>query len=84
MTSFSEPEQGYVRSLPAAVLVAIPGITFLTFYLWLGVAMLASAVLGSTGSPLLGGIAALVLAVPAAFVTWRIILNCIDVERRTP
>lgn len=84
MMSSREPEQGYVRSLRAAILLAIPGIALLSFYLWLAVAMLVGVVYGSTASPLLSGIAAVLLGVPAAVVTWRIIRNCVDVERRTP
>lgn len=77
------PEEGYVRSYGAALLLAIPGFTFLTLYLWLAVTVVAGIVLGITGSLLLGGVSAALLAVPALILNWRIVRTCIDAERRT-
>lgn len=78
------PDEGFVRSRGAAIIAAIPGFTFLSLYLWLAVALVAGIILGITGSFVAGGVAAAILAVPSVVLTWRIVLACIDAERRTP
>lgn len=74
----------FVRSVPMAVLCAIPAISLLGFYLWLGVAMLAGIAFGLTGSVIIGLVIAGLLGIPASVLSWRIVRSCVDAERRTP
>jgi hypothetical protein len=53
---------------------------FFLFSLWLGTAMLVGLAWGITGSPIGTGVAAMILIVPALFLTWRIALLCVEAE----
>jgi hypothetical protein len=73
-----------VRSTRAAILCAVPAIAILTFYLWVAAAVPVGLAYALTGSAIFAIVIAVVLLVPVAVVTWRIVLGCVDAERRVP
>lgn len=81
MTTSLAPDSP-VRSARAAFLSALPGIVFLGFYLWVGVAVLDGIVYGLTGSIYGAIFGAVVLAIPGLIATRSIVILGIEAERQ--
>ncbi|WP_417308176.1 hypothetical protein [Devosia sp.] len=73
---------GAVRSTAQAILHALPAIGLIAGYLWMAIATPVVLLLNRMpGLPVVGWGVLVVLAVPGVWLSWRIIRQCIAVER---
>lgn len=71
-----------VKSPGRAVLHAVPAIALLVSYLWIAIAVpVVLLELRLPGVPAAGWVVLAALAVPGSWLSWRIVRQCIAVER---